>query len=225
MRKRSLLVSSAVFALVVAGLIPAVSAQPAAAAQTAEEILQATGVKGGLIVHLGCGHGKLTAALRAGDGFLVHGLDASAVSVRRAREHIRSLGLYGEVSVQRWTSDRLPHIDSFVNLLVAEDLGKISMGEVLRVLVPGGVAYIRQDGRWTKTVKAWPKQLDQWTHWLHGPDGNAVSHDAIAGPPRGLQWIAKPLWSRHHNTVPSLSALVSAGGRIFYIVDEAPPGM
>lgn len=41
----------------------------------ARDILDATGVKGGLIVHLGCGDGKLTAALRVNDRYLVHGLD------------------------------------------------------------------------------------------------------------------------------------------------------
>ena len=40
------------------------------------------------------------------------------------------------------------------NLVVAEDLGSVSMSEVMRVLVPGGVSYVRQDGRWTKTAKA-----------------------------------------------------------------------
>ena len=35
------------------------------------EILGATDFQGGLIVHLGCGDGKLTADLDGGDGFLV----------------------------------------------------------------------------------------------------------------------------------------------------------
>ena len=50
-------------------------------------------------VHVGCGDGKLTAALRAGDGFLVHGLDTDVKNVAKAREHIRSRGLCGKVSV------------------------------------------------------------------------------------------------------------------------------
>ncbi|MBL7133863.1 MAG: PQQ-binding-like beta-propeller repeat protein [Phycisphaerae bacterium] len=40
-----------------------------------------------------------------------------------------------------------------------------------------------------------------------------------------MQWQAAPLWSRHHNLMPSISAMVSSGGRVFYIVDDAPPGM
>ena len=49
------------------------------ALEQAQKILKDTGITGGVIVHLGCGDGQLTAALRAGDSFLVHGLDADAL--------------------------------------------------------------------------------------------------------------------------------------------------
>ncbi|MEA3366864.1 MAG: PQQ-binding-like beta-propeller repeat protein, partial [Planctomycetota bacterium] len=76
-----------------------------------------------------------------------------------------------------------------------------------------------------KTVKPWPADIDEWTHWLHGPDGNAVARDERAGPPRRFRWVAAPLWSRSHDSVPSVSAIVSAKGRLFTIVDEAPVSM
>jgi 2-polyprenyl-3-methyl-5-hydroxy-6-metoxy-1,4-benzoquinol methylase len=60
-------------------------------AQSAEEILSATGIQGGLVVHVDCGDGKLTAALHAGDSYLVHGLDTDAEQAAAAHEHIRSL--------------------------------------------------------------------------------------------------------------------------------------
>ncbi len=44
---------------------PPVKAPPIDHAALAREILDATGVRGGLVVHLGCGDGKLAAALRA----------------------------------------------------------------------------------------------------------------------------------------------------------------
>ena len=44
-----------------------------AVAQSARDMLEATGIQGGLVVHLGCGDGKLTAALRAGDKYLYRG--------------------------------------------------------------------------------------------------------------------------------------------------------
>ena len=46
----------------------------AALADTATEIIKATGVQGGVIVHLGCGDGKLTAALRVNGRYQVQGL-------------------------------------------------------------------------------------------------------------------------------------------------------
>ena len=68
-------------------------------------ILKKTGVTGGVIVHLGCGDGQMTAALRADDSFLVHGLDADARNVQESRERIQSLGLYGKVSVDTFDAD------------------------------------------------------------------------------------------------------------------------
>jgi len=41
--------------------------------------------------------------------------------------------------------------------------------------------------RWIKIVKPWPEESDQWTHWLHGADGNAVARDSVVAPPRHLQ--------------------------------------
>ena len=189
--------------------------------QKAGQILQASGVKGGLVVHLGCGDGRLTAALGAHDGYLVHALDAKAENVAVARKTIRGLGLYGKVSAEQWSGAGLPYVDNLVNLLVAEDRGAVPMAEVLRVLAPGGLAYVKSRGTWEKTVKPRPSQIDEWTHYLHDPSNNAVAQDAVVGPPRHLQWTAGPRYSRHHDHMSSVSAMVSGGGRNFYIFDEA----
>jgi len=194
----------------------------------AQQVLQAAGVKGGLVVHLGCGDGRLTAALRAGDSYLVHGLDADAANIDKARAHIRSLGLYGPVSAERWAdAARLPYADNLVNLLVISDSGlQISEAEVMRVLAPLCVAYVKSaDGKWAKTVKPWPKDIDEWTHWLHDAGNNAVAHDTRVGPPQRMQWVADPIWSRGHELVTSVGAVVTARGRIIYAVDEGQPGI
>ncbi len=192
----------------------------AAQQQEAKAILNAAGVKGGLIVHLGCGDGQLTAALRANDAYLVHGLDTDARNVERARAYLLGRGLYGKVAVDLLRGDRLPYVDNLVNLVVAADLGRVPMREVLRVLSPNGVAYVKQRGQWVKTVKPRPADIDEWTHYLHDADNNAVAHDSVVGPPRRMQWVGSPKWSRHHDRLASLSAMVSAGGRLFYIFDE-----
>jgi hypothetical protein len=151
-------------------------------------------------------------------------LDADAANISEARKHIRSEGVYGKVSIQRLRGANLPYADSLVNLVVAEDLSGISADEVMRVLCPGGAAYIKKAGRWTKTKKPRPAEIDEWTHWLHDASGNAVARDRVAGPPRHLQWMARPFWARLHDAPSSTSAMVSSNGRIFYISDEAPAG-
>ena len=71
----------------------------------ARQILEATGVRGGLIVHAGCGQGRLTAGLRADDGYLVHGLDPDQANVEKARKYIQSLGLYGHISIDTFKGE------------------------------------------------------------------------------------------------------------------------
>ena len=195
------------------------------ATEQARHILHMTGVSGGLVVHLGCDDGRLTAALRQSGEFLVHGLDADAADVRQARGYIRAQNLYGQVSVERWTGTTLPYVDNVVALLVAEAPLSVPMQEITRVLRPRGVACIKTNEKWTQTTKPWPGDRDEWTHFLHGPDNNAVADDTTVGPPRRMQWLAGPKWTRHHDwdkgTRPGFRALVSANGRLFYMVDEA----
>jgi len=132
------------------------------------------------------------------------------------QRRIRSAGLYGKVTAERWISELLPYADGVVNLVVSQKPLDVSKDELLRVLAPNGVAYIKQGKAWTKTVKPWPENVDQWTHYLHDASGNAI------GPPARMQWMAAPTWTRNHHTLASISAIVSAGGRIFYIIDSGP---
>jgi len=197
------------------------AADKAPAADEARRIVAAAGFRGGLIVHLGCGDGRLTAALHTGERCLVHGLDTDADNVRRARQHIRKLGLGGRVSVERFDGQRLPYAENLVNLLVAEEIGGVGQAEAMRVLAPGGVLYARQSGRWRKAVKPRPANTDEWTHYLHDASGNPVANDNAVGPPRRLRWVAEPRHMRGHEHLPGINALVSTGGRIFYLADEA----
>lgn len=196
---------------------PQIHAAPEADARA---IIEKSGVKGGLVVQIGIGDGSLTAALRANDSYTVQGIDTDASRVAKVRETIYSKGGYGPVSVDRFDGKAMPYIDNFVNLIVADDLGGIPMEEIQRVLVPNGVALVKKDGEWQKIVKPKPGTLDEWTHYYYDAKGNAVSKDKQVGPPKRLQWVGSPRWSRHHDRMSSLSAEVSAGGRIYYIMDE-----
>ncbi|MBM3334216.1 PQQ-binding-like beta-propeller repeat protein, partial [Candidatus Sumerlaeota bacterium] len=121
---------------------------------------------------------------------------------------------------EQWKGKRLPYVSNLVNLLVAEDLAGVPMDEVMRVLCPKGVACIKHGQDWVKTVKPRPDNIDEWTHWRYDSKGGSVSHDLAVGPPRHMQWVGSPLWSRNHDHTASLNGLVAAGGRIFYVIDE-----
>ncbi|NOX54504.1 MAG: class I SAM-dependent methyltransferase, partial [Planctomycetes bacterium] len=192
--------------------------------ETAQQLLSAADVHGGLIVHLGCGDGQLTAALHADDGYLVLGLDVDAERIAKARRSVQSLGLYGPVTIDRWDGRHIPLVDDCVNLLVVEDAGSADSNELMRVVRPEGVLFKKgADGRWQKQVKPPQPGTDEWTHYLHDASNNAVAHDTVVGPPRHLQWVGSPRYSRHHDRMSSVSAVVSSGGRVFMIVDEASP--
>ena len=175
MKKTSVL-SAAFTCLLAISLTVSVTADEQAG-QEAQRILDATGVKGGVVVHIGCGDGSLTAALCANESYIVQGLDDDAKNIEKARKHIRSPGLYGKVSIDQLRGDRLPYIDNFVNLVVSENMNEIPTGEVLRILAPKGVAYIKKAGQWFKAVKERPAEIDDWTHYLHDASGNAVAHE------------------------------------------------
>ena len=191
-----------------------------AVAGVADDLLHMSGVKGGLIVHIGCGEGELTTKLHTTDAFLVHGLERDAAKVVLARKRIVEQGLHGKVTVEHWNQATLPFNDNLVNLIVLEDAGEIPMSEVQRVLCPGGVVLSRDGGKWKKTVKPRSEDIDEWTHFLRDGSNNALALDEKVGPPKHLQWKAGPMFTRDHDSLASISALTSSNGRIFYIIDE-----
>ena len=200
--------------------LPLLGASILAAPASLEDAVRSSRVKGGLVVQIGAADPVLTASLRVDNRYLVQGLSVDPATVEKARSALRAKGLYGAVSVEQFDGRTLPYIENFVNLIVAEEAAGVSEEEILRVLVPEGVAWVRRDGAWKKTVKPRPKEIDDWTHYFHNPSGNAVARDRVVGPPRRMQWVGSPRWSRHHDRMASMSALVSGGGRMFYIMDE-----
>jgi len=198
-------------------------AATASAADVARDIIADSGVHGGLIVHVGCGDGRLTAALRTSDAYVVHGLDTDPANVQAAREHILAGKHGGAVSAAVFDGVHLPYVDNLVNLVICSRQYDLARDEIMRVLCPGGVAVVREGAAPERIVKPWPDDYDQWTHYLHGADNNAVSKDtAIAAPLRRLQWKGSPRYGRHHDKSSSVPAVVTAAGRVFYIVDEGP---
>lgn len=193
-------------------------------AGVADELIERSGVEGGLVVVLDSE--QITSEMRVNDRYLVQGLFADDKSKLDAREHIQSKGVYGPVTVKSWDGERLPYLDNMVNLLIVPEKARgVSTEEVMRALAPNGVHMINDGSQWSAHRKEWPDSIDDWTHWLHSPDNNAVSGDAYKEIPRGMQWIQNPRWWKSHELAPPFSAMVSAKGRLFYIADESLPGI
>ena len=200
------------------------------AGAVAERIVQQSGFSGGVCVVLRPSDAELAVAVAKTGRFVVHVLCSDPAGLETMRRAIQEKGVYGRVSADLLRGDRLPYAENLVNLVLAEDLGGISMDEVMRVLRPLGEAWTKKGSELfsaQKTVltpfsKPWPEAIDEWTHYLHGADGNPVARDRVVGPPERYQWIAGPLWLRSHESDSSLRTLVTARGRLFAIVDEAP---
>lgn len=193
----------------------------AGADDEAQQIAALADFHGGLVVHIGCGDGQLTAALRLGDNCIVQGLESDAQQVAAAREVIRARGLYGPVSVMRWSNDRLPYVDNLATMVVCQDPAAIPLEELMRVLRPFGSLVVKRDGEWTARVKPQMPGTDQWQQHYRGADNNAVAQDTVVGPPRRYQWLGKPEWQRSHLAMPSINSMVSTNGRLFTVEDVA----
>lgn len=204
-------------------LAVSVSARPGSAASEADELIAAGGIRGGFVVHVGCGDGKLTAALRKSDAYVVHGLDVDAAQVGAARKNTPSGKHAGKVSAAVFDGRHLPYVDNMVNLMVCSRTYDLPEDEILRVLCPKGVALIRDGEKLKRITKPRPDSYDEWTHYLRDADNNAVSRDtAVTAPIEHLQWQGSPRYGRHHDNSSSFPATVSAGGRIYYVADDGP---
>jgi len=172
----------------------------------------------GLLVQAGDCTAEELAQLYSGRGMLVHGLVNDAEKAAGLRAELHDKKLIGAINVSVYNGKTLPFIDNTVNTILLKEGCTLGKKEIVRVLVPGGVARNLADN--TSFSKPWPADIDEWPQYLHGPGNNAVADDDRVGPPRHLQWRAGPRWSRHHDHMSSVSAVVSAGGRVFSIMDE-----
>ncbi|MFA5191496.1 MAG: PQQ-binding-like beta-propeller repeat protein [Verrucomicrobiia bacterium] len=184
--------------LSVAGLIFAwtLNTDAAPSKPAADQILELAGVKAGFCVHLGCGsrsNPDLTADLASGSSLLVHGLALDDVSLDRTRKTIEAKGLAGRAMAEKVQINPLPYLRDLANLVVIEDWPALTAqglttAEVERIVAPGGVICAIKAGRWSRSVKPRPPEMDDWPQPMHGADGNRVSADRVVKFPSGLRW-------------------------------------
>jgi len=181
----------------------------------------------GLIVFVGLPAEGLLASVRADHKGLIQVLvprsergKAEASMRLLAPDHGLALG--GRTTVVEYDGQHLPYCDNSVNGIVLTSPTQVPRAELMRVLVPGGLASSLQPSvsGLQPLKKPWPSEMDEWTHYLHDATNNVVADDTLVGPPDRLRWIGAPDHVRHHNFLASVSTMVSARGRLFTIVDE-----
>jgi len=86
---------------------------PAAEVST---LLDQAGVKGGLVVHLGCADGKRTTDLRKNDSFMVFGLDRDAKNANITDgDNVKIESVQGKLKLKAKITDRVPEGAVFVS--------------------------------------------------------------------------------------------------------------
>jgi len=174
-----------------------------------DALFERIGAGGGLCVVLGAKDHTLAADIATGRPLLVHCLISAPAPVAAGREALAASGLYGKVSLEQWSKAFLPYADNLASMIVVVDPMGVSQNEMLRALRPGGQLLVSDKGKWRRTLKPRPDGMDDWTHWRHGPDRNAVSKDTLVDVPGRLQWLFTP------REVTERSHVVIAGGRFF----------
>jgi len=188
------------------------------------EILQPDLIsRGGLCVVLG-GLDDLAVTdtlLRKGP-WVIHCLDSMESRVEKTRHELQRRGLYGQIVVEHWNESNLPYADHLVNLILGNVMDPVSEhDELLRVLAPSGEAFIANRKDLIHLHKSRPEGMGDWTHPWQGSDGNLASGDRYLDIPNTFQWIAGPPFPLA-NRKDSCGAILSAGGRVFFLTQNVP---
>ena len=114
-------------------------------AGTLLEVIHDTGARNGIMILVQADDATCEDA--AASGFAVLALDTRPERVDALRRRFLDRGLYGRVSASLFDGQTLPCIDELVNIVVVEG-GNLADEEILRVLVPGGMALVRDGNGW-----------------------------------------------------------------------------
>ena len=191
-------------------------------ADPGDSIVAKHGDRGGFAVYMG-EQAQRVEAFTARDHYSLHVLSPNRAFVADLRERWQDAGLYGRCTAQQWTGGELPYVENLVSLLICDDPDAVSTEEVLRCLSPGGLALLRRQETWEPLRKALTANTDDWPQYLYDAGNNPVSRDTVVAPPRHLLGRGSPRWGRFHEKMSSFAAMVSKGGRVFYIMDEGSP--
>lgn len=178
-------------------------------AQT-REVLEKAGVRRGICVVLSDRPAPLAVELAEASDLRVYVQLPASDRVAALRKAADQRGLLGNrVFVQQGAWSHLHLADNLADLIVVGEVAGSPAGvprtEVLRVLRPGGKAFIGTE----EIVKPFPQATDDWSHPYHGPDNNPQSQDRVARAPYLTHFLAEPWYS------PMPVVTVASGGRLF----------
>jgi len=200
-----------VWLLLAALCAPGVAADPATVGTEAEAALGNLAMRKGICVVLGLPRSdgaRFVTDLARSSEFLIYFQSpdvAEAAEVRADAEAARFLGERIFVDRGDWQRIHLAGNLATAVLVARSAEGSVARQELLRVLHPGGTAFL--GGR--TIAKPFPEETDDWGHPYHGPDNNPQSTDEIARAPYLTQFIADPKFC------PSPAVTVASGGRVF----------
>jgi outer membrane protein assembly factor BamB len=135
-----------------------------------------------------------------------------------------------------------------VNHASSQLAGGLQLADVARILAPGGVGWIGQRrsagrldlagivaqlreagikdvtvskelGNWIRFIKPRPAEMDIWTHNKYDATGNPVSRDTQIGVPRGVRWMAGPVWPTGHRK-QAVPTVVASEKRLIYVFQD-----
>lgn len=172
-----------------------------------EKLLSATEVPRGLVVLLGGETVTDIAGLCHDTDYQVYTQFADESTVRGAREALRAAGLLGtRAFVGEGPSDRLVLASGLADVVVVQGESRMPVAETMRVLRPGGRAWL---GGSAAVVKPFPAGADDWSHPYHRGDNNPLSRDKLIRAPYLTQFLADPRYA------PLPQVAVAAHGRVF----------
>ena len=204
--------------LLVACLLPLCGGRKSSGAEADLPLVDQLPEMHGLCVQLGANVDTTLQILQSPD-VLVHMLDSQVAELDRLQHRIDEKYPDAPIVVEHWTARTLPHAENIANFIVVEDAGLLAPEEMERVLAPGGVGLVRDGRGYAKFTKLQGAETDEWTHQWHDVDGGLTTADQQVGIPRGIQWLAGPLFAMAGRK-SSTQTLVSSGGLNFYITQN-----
>jgi outer membrane protein assembly factor BamB len=235
------------------GLLIAPTAMGQQASELVGQFRSTLDQRRGLCVYMGGTDVTVPLLLCDGGKHIVNILTPRSADLDAIRARIADRQLLGMVTAEQVAPGHLPHSTNLVNLVVVDQLDMqlaagLDLQEVLRVLAPGGVAWIgqskpggrlnaaglrqhlekagiegasivKENGLWAQIVKPRPETMDTWTHNKYDATNNPVSRDQLIGVPRGVRWLAGPSWPTGHRK-QSVPTVVASSQRLVYVFQD-----